>query len=606
MAATCEMWVAKIVSVQGTLEVRRVGATQWQSVRLHDTFCPGDTMRVQEQSRAAIVLRNEAILRLDQQTTITFTGVEQERTSLLDLLTGAVYFFSRAPRSLKVITPFVNAAVEGTEFFVKVEREHTAVSVFAGRVAATNQAGSLTLARGQSAVAEAWRAPMSRLIVRPRDAVQWALYYPPILEYHPDDFPDGSATAWPAMLRRSIQFYREGNLPMAFASLAGVPADISDPRFSTYRAGLLLTIGRVDAASGDITRALQLDPRHSHALALQAVIAVVQNNRGEALNLARQAVELDPHAAAARVALSYAQQANFALQAALASLQAAVQLSPDNALAWARLAELWLSVGQLNNAVEAAQHAVGLHPNLARAQTVLGFAYLTRIETQAAQDAFVKAVALDQTDPLARLGLGLATIRQGSLTAGREDIEIAVSLDPDNALIRSYLGKAYFEEKRETLATDQFAMVKRLDPFDPTPWFYDALLKQTLNRPVESLQDLQKSIALNDNRAVYRSRLLLDDDLAARSASLARIYTDLSFQQLALVEGWRSLNDVKKKTVISVEKDEDTKKEKVQPEKKLKLNSIEVDADFATILFTHASPGCAYYFYGGQWWYICS
>jgi hypothetical protein len=47
-------------------------------------------------------------------------------------------------------------------------------------------------------------------------------------------------------------------------------------------------------------------------------------------------------------------------------------------------------------------------------------------------------------------------------------------------------------------------------------------------------------------------------------------------------------------------------KEKVQPEKKLKLNSIEVDADFATILFTHASPGCAYYFYGGQWWYICS
>ena len=58
--------------------------------------------------------------------------------------------------------------------------------------------------------------------------------------------------------------------------------------------------------------------------------------------------------------------------------------------------------------------------------------------------------------------------------------------------------------------------------------------------------------------------------------------------------------DVKKKTVISVEKDEDTKKEKVQPEKKLKLNSIEVDADFATILFTHASPGCAYYFYGGQ------
>jgi hypothetical protein len=78
---------------------------------------------------------------------------------------------------------------------------------------------------------------------------------------------------------------------------------------------------------------------------------------------------------------------------------------------------------------------------------------------------------------------------------------------------------------------------------DPTPWFYDAIRKQTLNRPVEALHDLQKSIELNDNRAVYRSRLLLDQDLAARSASLARIYSDLGFQQLALVEGWRSLNN---------------------------------------------------------------
>ena len=58
---------------------------------------------------------------------------------------------------------------------------------------------------------------------------------------------------------------------------------------------------------------------------------------------------------------------------------------------------------------------------------------------------------------------------------------------------------------------------------------------------MEALHDLQQSIVLNDNRAVYRSRLLLDNDLAARSAALVRIYTDLGFQQLARVEGWKSL-----------------------------------------------------------------
>ncbi|MDP2157845.1 MAG: TonB-dependent receptor, partial [Nitrospirota bacterium] len=42
--------------------------------------------------------------------------------------------------------------------------------------------------------------------------------------------------------------------------------------------------------------------------------------------------------------------------------------------------------------------------------------------------------------------------------------------------------------------------------------------------------------------AVYRSRLLLDEDQAARGASLARIYKDLGFQQLAISEGYKSVN----------------------------------------------------------------
>ncbi|NIS69605.1 MAG: TonB-dependent receptor, partial [Proteobacteria bacterium] len=117
-AETCEEWVAKVVSVQGSVQARRVGETEWVPVKLNDTYCPGDMIRVQERSRAAVVLANESILRLDQKTTITFIGIEKERTSLLDLLIGAVHFFSRIPRGLKVATPFVNGIVEGTEFFV--------------------------------------------------------------------------------------------------------------------------------------------------------------------------------------------------------------------------------------------------------------------------------------------------------------------------------------------------------------------------------------------------------------------------------------------------------------------------------------------------------
>jgi tetratricopeptide (TPR) repeat protein len=379
-------------------------------------------------------------------------------------------------------------------------------------------------------------------VVRPRDAVQWALYYPPILEYRPAVFPGGAETDWQAMVRKSLEFYWEGDLAKAFSSLEGAPEDIRDPRFFTYRAGLLLTVGRVDEAKSDIEKVLSLDPSNSQAFALQSMIAVVQNKKDRALELASKAVGLDPKSSVARVALSYSQQAHFDLEGALKSLEEAVNLDPENALALARLAELWLSLGYLDKALEAAQKAVALNPNLARTQTVLGFAYLIQIKIKESKSAFEKAILLNQAAPLPRLGLGLAKIRDGDLKEGREEIEIAASLYPSNSLIRSYLGKAYFEEKRTKLDGKQYEIAKELDPLDPTPWFYDAVRKQTLNRPVEALHDHQKSIELNENRAIYRSKLQLDSDLAARSASIARIYNDLGFEGRGLFEGWMSVN----------------------------------------------------------------
>jgi len=536
----CEKWAAKMVSIQGVVQVRRAGETAWVSAKLNETYCPGDTVRTLENSRAVLLLPNETYDHLDQDTAMTFNGIEKDRISLLGLIKGAFHFFSRTPRALKVATPFVNGTVEGTEFFVEVAPDHTLISVFQGNVLAANDVGSLNLASGQSAIARAGEAPKAHIVTRPRDAVQWAIYYPAVIDYRPTDFP--GEEAWQGMVRQSTRHYRDGDLAAAFSSLDSVPETIPDPRFYTYRAGLFLTVGRVDEASDDIDRSLETDPANSQAFALRSIIAVAQNRKDEALELASRSVNQDPDSSAAKVALSYAYQANFQIQAALETLQEVVALSPENALAWARLSELWMSVGDLDKAFEAAQKGADLNPNLAHTQTVLGFAFLAQIKIEDAKAAFEKAISLDQAAPLPRLGLGLAKIREGDLEPGRGDIEMAVCLDPNNSLMRSYLGKAFFDEKRDKHSDGQFAIAKELDPNDPTPWFYDAIRKQTLNRPVEALHDLQKSIELNDNRAVYRSRLLLDEDLAARSASLGRIYNDLGFQQLALVEGWKSVN----------------------------------------------------------------
>ena len=497
-AERCEDVVARALSVQGPFEVRYAGQNNWQAAKLNDHFCTGDALRTGQDSRVAIMLLPETVIRLDQLSSMVFTQPDTAASpSWLELLKGAAHFISRDPRALQIITPFANAAIEGTEFLVQVDEQQTGVTVYEGKVLVGNNSGSVAVTSGKQAIAQAGQAPVAQAVVHPRDAVQWTLYYPPVL--------------------------LQGDATMQQAAAA-------------------LAVGQVDSANALLDQALATNASNSDALALKSVIAVTQNDKASALTLANQAVSAAPNSAAGYIALSYAQQAHFDLSGALNSLQQATQHEPYNALAHARLAEMWLSVGDLDKGLAAAEQAHGIDPNLSLTQTVLGFAYLTRIKVPESLDAFNSAIMLDQSAPLPRLGLGLAKIRKGDLEAGREEIEIAVILDPGNSLIRSYMGKAYYEEKRDKLAKTQYEMAKELDPNDPTPWFYDAIRKQTTNRPVEALHDLQESIKLNDNRAVFRSRLELDADLATRSASIARIYNDLGFQQRALVEGWQSVN----------------------------------------------------------------
>lgn len=498
-ADSCTDWVAKLDSFQGKVQAKLTSSVEWKQVSQKDAFCAGDMLRVMEKSRAVIVLKNKTIMRLDQNTTITIASATEPKPSLLDILKGAAYFISRTPQKFRVNTPFLNAGIEGTEFLVSVRESDAMVSVFEGIVLAENSSGSIRLAQGQTASAVEGRAPVLNMTIKPKDAVQWTLYYPII------------------------------SINKAHESL-------------TARISALLSSGAAGEAEAELAKALSADPDNADALSFMAVIAVSQNEKDKALAYAKRAVAAAPNSGTAHNALSYALQARFDLAEALQSVRTAVQLEPGTALALARLSELYLSLGNKDEALKAAEKAAASVPDLSRTQTVLGFAHLSQIKTNEAMAAFEKAAGLDPADPLPRLGLGLAKIRKGQLEEGRREIEIAVSLDTGNALIRSYLGKAYHEERREGVAADQFSMAKEADPKDPTAFFYSAIQKQAQNRPVEALQDIQRSIELNDNRAVYRSRLFLDEDQAARGASLARIYDDLGFQQLALSEGFKSVH----------------------------------------------------------------
>ncbi|MGZ9034774.1 MAG: FecR domain-containing protein, partial [Rhodospirillales bacterium] len=136
-------------------------------------------VRVGDRSRATAALPDAPTYRIDQNTTFHLVSApsKREQPAVIRLVEGALYIFSRRPRSLTINTPLVDAAVEGTEFLVRAEATRAMISVFEGTVVARNEHGEARATAGHEAIAEPGRAPVSRLIVRPRDAVEWALHY---------------------------------------------------------------------------------------------------------------------------------------------------------------------------------------------------------------------------------------------------------------------------------------------------------------------------------------------------------------------------------------------------------------------------------------------
>ena len=241
----------------------------------------------------------------------------------------------------------------------------------------------------------------------------------------------------------------------------------------------------------------------------------------------------------AAIARSYALQANFQLPEARALL-ATVEASGDP-LVLGRLAELDLSLGNNALARREAQAASAAAPALSRPLSILGFALLANFDFADARAQFERAASLNPGDPLPHMGLGLTAIRSGDLETGRREMAIAVALDPESSVARSYLGKTYVSLGLYEGALREWRLAEASDPRDPTASLYRAFAERALNRPAAALRDIQRSIELNGNRAVYRSRLLLDQDLATRTTDLASVYRDLGFDQLALSEGYKSV-----------------------------------------------------------------
>ena len=144
--AACAAPIARIVSIDNSVQLKDASAAAYAPATLNAPVCLGDAIRVGEFSRATIAFLDSGLrLTIEQNTEFAVQPAAAAGRSFIDLVRGAILFFTRQPRSLDVRTPFVNAAVEGTEFLIRVADNRAEVAVLEGTVVVTNDQGSLML-----------------------------------------------------------------------------------------------------------------------------------------------------------------------------------------------------------------------------------------------------------------------------------------------------------------------------------------------------------------------------------------------------------------------------------------------------------------------------
>lgn len=530
----------EVIAVQGAQWwIAPKGAADWvlASTQMPQTVRAGDRVRTGRETRLFLRTSRLGVIQIAPMSTLEISPPSQDAEPLhLRILNGMLYLFHRgSPLDVEIHSRTASAAVRGTEFVAEARDDGGLdIRMLDGTVELKNEIATVVLTQGQQGTAATgFRPQQSPLLVSQR-AVQWCLYYPAIVPAE----ELGLSPEESAALQSSLSAYREGNF---IGALSAYPKDRT-PRSAgerVYRAALWLALGQVSESErllSDVgNNPASTAPEERSAGALRRLMAIVRSE-------APVSSAAPPVQAGEWMSESYRHQSEAHLSQALAAARQATQQSPRFGAAWVRVAELEFSFGRSSEAALALDTALKLSPQSAVAHTLKGFQWSAVNQRSRALEAFDRALSLDPGHGDAWLGRGLCRMRQGRIQEGLGDLEVAAAVEPQRALLRSYLGKAFAANGDVTRAMAELQRAKAMDPGDPTAWLYSALLDQVNGRVNSGIRDLQRSKVLNQNRALYRSRHLLDQDQAVRGANLSTLYRDAGFQDLARREAVDAVN----------------------------------------------------------------
>jgi predicted O-linked N-acetylglucosamine transferase (SPINDLY family) len=255
--------------------------------------------------------------------------------------------------------------------------------------------------------------------------------------------------------------------------------------------------GQLAPAERFYRQVLQLDARNADALHLLGVLAYQNGGHGQAIELIRRAIDIQPAIAGYYCNLGNALRAAGQLDQALAAQRKALELNPQLAEAHNNFALLLHDRGQYDQAIAECRKAIAINPNYVDAHTNLGNALMARREFLQAGVCYRTALALNPKFAPAHNNLGNALAANGEVDAAVACYRTALRLAPAYAEAYFNLGDALtaMRQPQEAIAAFRRAIV--LKPNYPEAYNNLANLCRALKHAEHAIAAYQKAIELN-------------------------------------------------------------------------------------------------------------
>ncbi|MBI3591714.1 MAG: tetratricopeptide repeat protein [Candidatus Melainabacteria bacterium] len=451
-AASIEKPAGRIVSLSGSVTVKK--GTTASSARPFQNLDAGDVVITGPNSRVAILLRDESLIKLNSNSQITInnvlsavkpvsTGADDKTQIRHD--TGEMWIRTKnRPGKLEIDTKSGSAAIRGTEFNIYADENKTLLTLVDGVAELSNSLGSVTVSKNEQGEATPNSAPVKRtLTIEETDnAVQWIFYFPKNLN-----------------LKQDI----------------------------------------LDTTLDVLTKNYQEKPNESEPKTFLGIKKLISGKYEEALKLFDEANSVNPASATNHLMKARTLFVLHKQKEALKEIDEAIKLEPSWYLPKAEKSKFLIAQGDLIPGEKEAKEAIKLDSNSPESWISLGETQYAFGKVKASKESFDKAINIDSNFAEAHIGKGRALISQFHNNEAIDEFLSAVLLEPGLARAHLYLGQAYYQNRETEKAINEIKEAMRIDPKDPLVLNSLSIIYDVAHQYGKALELDEKTIEITPN-----------------------------------------------------------------------------------------------------------